>query len=89
MLYYGLSEANTEENGIYRYDIETGRSTLIIPGENLRPVSISPNGEFLAYYSGETLNVYIFLTQENLPQTVEPIELEAPRFSGWLSPPGE
>jgi Tol biopolymer transport system component len=89
MLYYSLSEANTEENGIYRYDIATGESTRLIAGENLRPAGISPDGEFLAYYAGESLNVYVFLTGENLPETIEPFESEPPRFSGWLSPPGE
>lgn len=87
MLYYSLSEANTEENGIYRYDIETGESTLLIPGEDLRPVSISPDGEFLAYYAGDSLRVYIFLTEENVAETIEPFEGEVARFSGWISPP--
>lgn len=89
MLYYSLGGANTEENGIYSYDIATGDSTLLIPGENLQPLSISPDGEFLAYYAGDVIQVYVFLTTENIAETIEPFQGEVARFGGWISPPEE
>ena len=89
LLYYGLQGASTTENGIYSYDITTGEATLLLPGENLAPISISPDGQFLAYFQGDNLHIYTFLTEQDLPQIIEPSDGVPAEFVGWLSPPDE
>jgi hypothetical protein len=89
MLYYSLVGANTNENGIYQYNLETGESVLFLPGENLHTVTISPDGEFLVYFNEDILTIYVFLTEENLPDVIKPVDGELPIFSGWIAPPEE
>jgi hypothetical protein len=48
-LFFSLRNVSTEENGVYQYDIVSGEATLFLAGENLQPVSISPDGQFLVY----------------------------------------
>jgi hypothetical protein len=86
-LYYGLSGTNTDANGIYRYDVSTGEAVLLIPGEDLQPISISPDGQFLAYSQQNGIHVYVFLTGQDLTQTIEPRDGVPANFVGWLSPP--
>lgn len=89
LLYYGLQGASTTENGIYRYDISTGEATLLLPGEDLAPISISPDGQFLAYFLGDEIHIYTFLTEQDLPEFVEPRDGMPAQFVGWLAPPEE
>lgn len=86
-LYYSLQGANTEANGIYEYDLSTGEASLLLPGENLRLDSISPDGDFLAFFDNNELYIYVFLTEQILPETI-PSSGDIPvDIVGWFAPP--
>ncbi len=82
-LVYGLQGAPAGENGLYGYTLPDGSRHLILAGENLMPVTISPDGEFLLYDDGDLQHVWSFFREENL----EIVLKEDARFAGWLTPP--
>ncbi|GAB4405615.1 MAG: hypothetical protein OHK0052_27490 [Anaerolineales bacterium] len=88
VLYYQLSAAAPEDNGIYRYDLSTAQTTRLLAGE-LSLISLSPDGNFLLYREADTLKIWVFLREENLPITLAPQDGIAPQFVDWLSPPAE
>lgn len=82
-LVYGLQGAPAGENGLYAYTLPDGEKRLILEGETLSPVSISPDGEFLVYFDGDLQHVWSFFREENLDVT---LKADA-SFVGWLTPP--
>ncbi|MCJ7658520.1 MAG: hypothetical protein MUO67_05180, partial [Anaerolineales bacterium] len=67
----------------YEYDLESNTHFLLITGEDLRPMSISPDGQFLVYGLENGLALWIFGRDEIIP--VASGEARAPAtFSGWL-----
>lgn len=87
ILFYAISGANTAENGIYRYHRPGGVTAQLLVGESLQPDSISPYGEFMAYFDAGVIMIYAFPMDANLPQPVRPFDGERPLIAGWLSPP--
>lgn len=86
-LYYGLSGAGVDADGIYRYDPGDNRHTLMIPGSELRPFGVSPDGEFLVYGQSGSLMSWGFL--ENQASQVATAEDGMPAvFVGWLATAG-
>jgi hypothetical protein len=82
-LYYAKSGVSASEDGIYTYNIETETHTLVIAGSNFRPLSISPDGQFLVYGIENGLMLWGFAREELIPVT--PVQSETPAaFSGWL-----
>jgi hypothetical protein len=82
-LYYALSGSSASDDGIYEYDLESNTHFLLITGEDLRPMSISPDGQFLVYGLENGLALWIFGRDEIIP--VASGEARAPAtFSGWL-----
>ncbi|GAB4525564.1 MAG: hypothetical protein Fur0018_10170 [Anaerolineales bacterium] len=81
-VYYALQTPQAAENGAYLYQISTGESNLLIPGENIQPVSISPDGEFLLYRLGDKQYLWSFLREENM----EVILKAEAALAGWLTP---
>lgn len=86
VLYYELSSATPEENGIYRYDLATAQTTRILTGE-LSLISLSPDGNFLLYREENALKIWVFLRGENLPVILQPQNEIPPQFVDWISPP--
>ncbi len=82
-LYYAMNGVSAELDGIYRYDPADNSHTLVIPGSDLRPLSISPDGAFLAYQQFDGLYVWGFLQQESA-QVALPEQGGLLTFSGWL-----
>lgn len=82
-LYYGLSGAGAESNGLYRYEPAKNAHTLLIPGPNLRPLSVSPDGEFLLFEENGALKIWSLRLQE-LHAEVAAKEGDPPIFVGWL-----
>jgi len=57
--------------------------TLLVNGVDLRPISISPDGQFLVYGNDNGLALWVFARSEILPAALG--ETSAPAiFSGWL-----
>lgn len=86
VLYYELSSAAPEDNGIYRYDLSTAQTTRILAGK-LSLISLSPDGHFLLYRENDALKIWVFLRGENLPITLQPQDGIPPQFVDWISPP--
>lgn len=82
-LYYSLSGAGAEVDGIYRYSSSDNTHTLLIPGSRLNPLSISPDGEFLLYETGNGFRIWQFRLNEDIAEiTGEDDRL--PAFVGWF-----
>jgi WD40 repeat protein len=82
-LYYGLSDAAADQNGLYQYLPEDNTHILLLPGSGIHPLSISPDGEFLLYEQDRILRIW----RIRLGETVAEItgeEDKRPSFSGWL-----
>ena len=82
-LYYGLSDAAVDQNGLYQYLPEDNSHILLLPGTGIHPLSISPDGEFLLYEQDQILRIW----RIRLGETVAEItgeEDKHPSFSGWL-----
>lgn len=82
-LYYSLVGVGVEEDGIYRYDPVNNTHLLLIPGAELHPLSISPDGNFLLYEHQGHLLLWGFL-QEELLWEWEAAEGESLKFVGWM-----
>jgi hypothetical protein len=81
-IFYALHGADTDEDGIYAYDL-SGSTELILPGAEFHPVSISPSAEFLVYSTGAEMKAYL-LRHEETYSIVRGIEDEDVFFVGWL-----
>lgn len=82
-LYYSLSGASSDTDGIYRYNPSDNTHTMLIPGTSLHPLSISPDDEFLIYEEKGELKIW----QLRLNETVATIygeEGNFPAFAGWF-----
>lgn len=83
-LYYTLQAAGEAEDGVYEYNLETGNHTLLIPGENLRPLSVSPSGEFLVFQDQSNLVAWMLTHDQAIPVAAATDEGVLPQFVGWL-----
>lgn len=82
-LYYGLSSADADLDGLYHYSHTDNSHTLLLPGTGIMPTSISPDGEFLLY----TQNLGLKIWRVRLQETVAEIagdEDRHPSYSGWI-----
>jgi hypothetical protein len=82
-LYYGLSGAGADLDGLYHYLPAENTHTLLLPGAEIHPLSISPDGEFLLYEQDQVLRFW----QIRLLETVAEIlgeEDKHPSYSGWI-----
>lgn len=82
-LYYSLNGDMIRANGIYRFQIATNAHTLLIPGSDLQPVSLSPDGKFLVYQQGDGLYLWDFFLQEAV-EVVPKQDGQQVQFVGWL-----
>jgi hypothetical protein len=77
---HGVSASDA---GIYMYDLDSNTHILLVTGADLRPMSVSPDGQFLVYGMENGLVLWGFGREENIP--VAPVEANAPAiFAGWL-----
>ena len=82
-LYYALSAVSASDDGIYAYDPVSKTHTLVIAGSKLRPISVSPDGQFLVYGIENGLMVWGLAREEIIPVTSGQTDSPA-TFSGWL-----
>lgn len=68
------------ESGIWQC---TPDCQLLIAGEDLTPLSLSPDGDFLLYRSGDALKVWVMAFGEGVPVT-----RGRAQWVGWLTPTG-
>lgn len=83
ILYYAMNGVSAEMDGLYRYNPANNTHTLVIPGSDLRPLSVSPDGAFLAYQQFGEIHVWGFVQGESA-QVAVPEQGELLTFSGWL-----
>jgi hypothetical protein len=84
IVYYGLSGLSVEHDGIYGYDSNTNEHSLVVGGSDLRPISISPDGQFLLYAQEGGLYLWGFLRQ-SATEVVPPQEGAPAEFVGWIN----
>jgi hypothetical protein len=82
-LYYSLNQSTAENDGIYQYDPAENAHTLLIPGANLFPLSVSPDNGFLLYQQGSELSLWNIFLGEN-HAVISGDEGLPPVFAGWL-----
>lgn len=82
-MYYSLSGASSDTNGIYLYNPSDNSHTMLIPGANLHPLSISPDNEFLIYEEKGDLKIWQFRLNETVA-TIFGEEGNSPAFAGWF-----
>ncbi len=82
-LYYGLSSADADLDGLYHYSPTENTHTLLSPGAGFHPLSISPDGEFLLYEQQGALKIWRIRLQETVAE-VAGDEDRHPTFSGWI-----
>jgi len=82
-LYYGLSNADADLDGLYHYSPTDNAHTLLLPGNAIHPLSLSPDGEYLLYEQGQALKIWRVLLQETISE-IPGEEGIFPSFSGWI-----
>lgn len=87
-LYYGLSAADAELDGLYHYSATNNSHTLLLPGSGIHPLSISPDGEFLLFEQQGGLKIWRIQLGE-IVADITGDEDNQPAFSGWIVVEGE
>jgi Tol biopolymer transport system component len=83
-LYYSLTGAGEELDGIYRYSFNTGEHLLLISGSDLQPIAVAPTQDFLAFFNENgDLKTFIFSYGETIPVMSNLANAPA-RYIGWL-----
>ena len=82
-LFYGLTGAGADLNGLYHYLPAENTHTLLIPGSGILPLSISPDSEFLLYEQDQVLKIWQFRLQEVVAE-ISGEEENHPSFVGWI-----
>ena len=82
-LYYGLSAADAELDGLYHYSPTNNSHTLLLPGSEIHPLSISPDGEFLLFEQQGGLRIWRIQLEEIVAE-ITGEENKQPAFSGWI-----
>lgn len=87
-IFYSLDGGADHPAGIYQYDLGSSENQLLIAGDDLAPLSVSPAGEFLAFTSGvgdqASIRVWIFGFEQNAPVDT-PQAAGKILFAGWLN----
>ncbi|GAB4580131.1 MAG: hypothetical protein Fur0022_28700 [Anaerolineales bacterium] len=82
-IFYALHGAETGEDGIYTYTLSSGQVALTLAGENIFPVSISPEDEFMIFSTETEMRAFLFSHGDVYP-IVRWAENEPVVFVGWL-----
>lgn len=82
-LYYGLSGAGADLDGLYHYLPDENTHTVLIPGSGILPLSISPDGEFLLFEQDQVLKIWQFSLQEIIAEITGEGD-SSPTFVGWI-----
>ena len=82
-LFYGLSGADAELDGLYHYLPAENTHTLLLPGPGIHPLSVSPDGEFLLYEQDGSLKIWRVRLMEIVAE-ITGDEDQQPTFSGWI-----
>ncbi len=82
-LYYGLNNADADLDGLYRYLPTENIHTLLMPGNSVHPLSISPDGNFLLYEQQQALKIWRTFLQETIAEISGEPEVP-PSFAGWI-----
>jgi hypothetical protein len=82
-LFYGLTGAGADLDGLYQYLPTENTHTLLIPGSGILPLSISPDGEFLLYEQDRVFKIWQFRLQEIIAE-ISGEEDSHPTFVGWI-----
>ena len=82
-LYYGLSGAGADMDGLYQYLPSENTHVLLLPGSGIHPLSISPDGDFLLFEQEQVLKIWRVRLQEAVAE-VAGEENKFPSFAGWI-----
>jgi sugar lactone lactonase YvrE len=82
LIYYAITGAAGQADGIYAYDAAGGTHLLELEGSNLTPLSLSPDGRHMAFSAAGRLHVWLIAFGQVVPVTLDassPTEV-----IGWL-----
>ncbi len=82
-LYYGMSGVGADIDGLYQYLPDKNSHLLLLPGTNIHPLSISPDGEFLLFEQDQMIKIWRIRLQEIIAE-ISGDEERHPSFAGWL-----
>ncbi len=82
-LYYGLSGAGADMDGLYQYLPSENTHVLLLPGSGIHPLSISPDGDFLLFEQEQVLKIWRVRLQEIVAE-IAGEEDKYPSFAGWI-----
>ena len=82
-LYYGLSGAGADVDGLYQYLPSENTHVLLLPGSGSHPLSISPDGEFLLFEQEQVLKIWRVRLQEIVAEIAGEDD-KHPSFAGWI-----
>jgi hypothetical protein len=82
-LYYGLSGAGADLDGLYQYLPDENTHVLLLPGSGIHPLSISPDEEFLLFEQEQILKIWRIHLQETIAE-ISGQEEKYPSFAGWI-----
>jgi WD40 repeat protein len=82
-LYYGLSGAGADVDGLYQYLPSENTHVLLLPGSGSHPLSISPDGDFLLFEQEQVLKIWRVRLQEIVAEIAGKDD-KHPSFAGWI-----
>ncbi len=82
-LYYGLSGAGADVDGLYQYLPSENTHVLLLPGSGIHPLSISPDGDFLLFEQEQVLKIWRVRLQEIVAEIAGEDD-KHPSFAGWI-----
>jgi Tol biopolymer transport system component len=82
-LFYGQTGVSADLDGLYQYLPTENNHTLLIPGSEIHPLSISPDGEFLLFEQDHIFKIWQFRLQEVIAE-ISNEEDSQPTFVGWI-----
>ncbi len=82
-LYYALSGAGADVNGLYQYLPSENAHVLLLPGSGIHPLSISPDGAFLLFEQEQVLMIWRVRLQEIVAEIAGEDDKHA-SFAGWI-----
>jgi hypothetical protein len=82
-LYYGLSGAGADVDGLYQYLPSENTHVLLLPGSGSHPLSISPDGDFLLFEQEQVLKIWRVRLQEIVAEIAGEDD-KHPSFAGWI-----
>lgn len=82
-LYYGLSGAGADVDGLYQYLPSENTHVLLLSGSGIHPLSIAPDGDFLLFEQEQSFKIWRVRLQEIVAEIAGEDD-KHPSLAGWI-----